>query len=113
MDFLNYQRNAIKTLRKNNNSSELELARLTLGLVGEAGEVAEKVKKYFRDTNMSEEDRLELTKIVGKELGDCLWYIATLAYHLDISLDWIANDNIKKLADRTNRDKIVGNGDDR
>ena len=82
-----------------------------LGLLGEAGEVANKVKKVFRDENgdMSDEKRRELSK----ELGDVLWYLAALATDLDLRLDAIAEENIEKLMDRKERGVIGGSGDSR
>ncbi|MDD2547964.1 MAG: nucleoside triphosphate pyrophosphohydrolase family protein [Candidatus Pacebacteria bacterium] len=83
----------------------------TLGLVGEAGEVAEKVKKIIRDENgiVSKEKKEE----IKKELGDVLWYIANLAYELDIKLEEIAQGNIEKLFSRVERNKVHGDGDNR
>jgi len=77
-----------------------------LGLAGEAGEVAEKVKKWIRDGNLDRD-------AIAKELGDVLWYIAAMATDLDLDLDRIADMNIQKLADREMRGKIKGSGDDR
>ena len=81
----------------------------TLGLVNEAGEVAGKIKKVFRDKGgqFSEETR----EALKAELGDVLWYIAQVATELDLSLDKIAEDNIAKLYDRLERGKIKGDGD--
>ena len=83
----------------------------TLGLVNEAGEVAGKIKKVFRDKDglISEETR----EALKAELGDVLWYIAQVATELDISLDEIAEYNIAKLFDRLERGKIQGDGDNR
>jgi NTP pyrophosphatase (non-canonical NTP hydrolase) len=77
-----------------------------LGLSGESGEVAEKVKKWVRDGNL---DGLG----IAKELGDVLWYIAAIAGDLDLDLDEIAEMNIQKLSDRASRGKIQGSGDNR
>jgi NTP pyrophosphatase (non-canonical NTP hydrolase) len=83
----------------------------TLGLVGEAGEVADKLKKTIRDDDhvITEKKRQE----VQKELGDVLWYVAQVASELDLSLDEIAKKNIEKLFSRKDRGKIGGSGDDR
>ncbi|MGB8980939.1 MAG: nucleoside triphosphate pyrophosphohydrolase family protein [Anaerolineales bacterium] len=83
----------------------------TLGLVNEAGEVAGKIKKVFRDKEgaLSEETRQAL----AAELGDVLWYIAQVATELDLSLDEIAEHNLAKLYDRLERGKIKGDGDNR
>ncbi|MBN1305730.1 MAG: nucleoside triphosphate pyrophosphohydrolase family protein [Anaerolineales bacterium] len=83
----------------------------TLGLANEAGEVAGKIKKIFRDKEGKIGD-FERSALKA-ELGDVLWYIAQVATELDLSLDEIAEYNIDKLNDRLKRGKIHGNGDDR
>ena len=82
-----------------------------LGLSGEAGEVADKVKKVIRD----QEGKLSVNdkKAIGQELGDILWYVATSARYLGISLEQIASENIEKLESRLSRGKISGSGDER
>lgn len=82
-----------------------------LGLVNEAGEVAGKIKKIFRDKDglITEADKDALKA----ELGDVLWYIAQVATELGLSLDDIAEYNIAKLLDRLERGKIKGDGDNR
>lgn len=81
----------------------------TLGLVNEAGELAGKVKKIFRDKNgvISEADRDALKY----ELGDVLWYLAQIATELDMTLDQVAQANIEKLTSRLERNQIQGEGD--
>ncbi|MEA2112665.1 MAG: nucleoside triphosphate pyrophosphohydrolase family protein [Patescibacteria group bacterium] len=83
----------------------------TLGLVGEAGEVAEKIKKIIRDNKgiITTEEK----NLLGKELGDVLWYLSQIASEIDLGLDDIAQTNIKKLKSRLERNKIGGSGDDR
>ncbi|MDD4358233.1 MAG: nucleoside triphosphate pyrophosphohydrolase family protein [Candidatus Pacebacteria bacterium] len=83
----------------------------TLGLVGEAGEVAEKIKKVLRDNNgvVSPEKKEE----IKKELGDVLWYIANLSKELGIEFDDVAEGNIEKLFSRMERNQIHGDGDNR
>jgi len=81
----------------------------TLGLVGESGEVAEKVKKMIRDGKTLKECRADLVK----ELGDVLWYAANVAHELNITLEEVASRNIEKLHSRQSRDKLHGDGDDR
>jgi NTP pyrophosphatase (non-canonical NTP hydrolase) len=83
----------------------------TLGLVNEAGEVAGKVKKIFRDKGgtISEEDRQALTL----ELGDVLWYLAQICTELGITLDDVAEANVEKLRSRLERGAIHGEGDHR
>lgn len=83
----------------------------TLGLTGEAGEVAEKIKKVMRDEGgiFTEAHRTELSK----ELGDVLWYIAQIASELELNMEEIARANLDKLMSRLERDKLAGNGDNR
>lgn len=83
----------------------------TLGLVNEAGEVAGKIKKVFRDKDG--EINAETREALKAELGDVLWYISQVATELDLSLDEIAEANIAKLLDRLERGKIKGDGDNR
>ncbi len=82
-----------------------------LGLCGEAGEVAEKIKKIFRDRSGIVDDEVRAT--IAKELGDCLWYIAQIATELGLSLEEIARQNIEKLIDRKARGRLHGDGDER
>lgn len=79
----------------------------TLGLVGEAGEIAEKVKKTIRDKVAL--NRLDMIK----ELGDVLFYVAALANHLDSNLAEVLETNMDKLNDRESRGVLGGNGDNR
>lgn len=83
----------------------------TLGLVNEAGEVAGKIKKIFRDKNgvIGEAER----EALKAELGDVLWYLAQTCTELEISLDEVAESNLTKLLDRQARGKIHGDGDNR
>ena len=82
-----------------------------LGLVGEAGETADKFKKILRDKGgqISMEDRKE----IAKELGDVLWYISRLAMYLDLPLSEVAKTNLDKLEGRRKRKKLGGEGDNR
>lgn len=109
MDLNNYQKAALRTASPKDKKDEV--FHLVLGLCGESGEVAEKIKKIVRDhgSDFSKLDTDELTK----ELGDVLWYIAVLADHFNISLDDVATKNVAKLADRQKRDLIKGSGDNR
>lgn len=86
-----------------------------LGLAGEAGEVAEKVKKLWRNRNITSGKELEtiLANELIKELGDTLWYIAALANELNVPLADIARSNITKLQDRLERGVIKSAGDNR
>lgn len=82
-----------------------------LGLANEAGEVAGKVKKIFRDKGgvIGEAER----EALKAELGDVLWYIAQVCTELEIPLDDVAEANLAKLLDRQARGKIRGDGDNR
>ncbi len=83
----------------------------TLGLMGEAGEVAEKVKKVWRDKNkqISETDKTE----IKKEMGDVLWYLSQLASELGLDFDDVAQTNLDKTRSRLERNLINGSGDNR
>lgn len=83
----------------------------TLGLAGEAGEIANKLKKVIRDQNghLTDDCRVAL----ADELGDVLWYVASLAHELGLPLDDIAHRNLAKLTDRHRRGTITGSGDHR
>jgi NTP pyrophosphatase (non-canonical NTP hydrolase) len=78
-----------------------------LGLSGEAGEVAEKVKKSIRG-----DKPLDIEE-VAKELGDVLWYVANLASDIGVSLNTLAEKNLEKLYSRKERQVIKGSGDNR
>jgi NTP pyrophosphatase (non-canonical NTP hydrolase) len=82
-----------------------------LGLCGEAGETAEKVKKAIRDDGgtLTEERRAA----IAAELGDVLWYAAQLATEADLDLEEIAAANLEKLASRQRRAVLHGSGDER
>lgn len=83
----------------------------TIGLAGEAGEVADKVKKVLRDNDekFTEEKKQE----IAMEIGDVLWFVATLARDLNYTLEEIAQMNYDKLHSRQLRGKIHGSGDNR
>lgn len=91
-----------------------------LGLAGESGEVAEKVKKLIRDDEMPLDENFNATNIdadkrieIAKELGDVLFYVAMLADDIDYQLSEIAQMNIDKLTDRKERGHLRGSGDNR
>lgn len=96
MNFEEYQSAACKTAHYPRRLSNLEYP--TLGLAGEAGEVANVVKKIQRDHGgvMNDEIRTKLKD----ELGDVLWYISACADELDLTLTEIAKYNVEKLNKR-------------
>ncbi|GIW68538.1 MAG: hypothetical protein KatS3mg100_032 [Candidatus Parcubacteria bacterium] len=110
MDFSEYQERALKTFLQTK-EWEFAVPYLTLGLNGEAGEVAEKVKKVYRDGGgvITPEAREALVK----EMGDVLWYLAVLAHTLEVPLEEVARQNIEKLASRKERGALHGEGDNR
>ena len=83
-----------------------------LGLAGEAGEVANKVKKFIRDG--ADKEAFEVKKLeIAAEIGDVLWYCANLANDLGINLSDIASENYSKLSGRSKRGTLGGDGDNR
>ena len=109
MDFKTYQNKARETAQYPNLGSNYIYP--TLGLVGEAGEVAEKVKKIIRDNKGIFDDKSKLA--IRKELGDVLWYISNLCTELNFNLEDVAIQNLEKLKSRASKGKISGSGDDR
>lgn len=117
MEFNEYQIEAIKTLKvmkdfDHNDPIHFQnlLARITLGVAGEAGEISEKIKKLMRnDMELNE----EVVEALEKEVGDVLWYLATLTHLIGSNLNLIARKNIEKLQDRAKRNKLSGSGDNR
>jgi len=109
MDFATYQRRSKETARYPDVGANPIYP--TLGLCGEAGEVADKVKKVLRDQGGAfDANALDGLRL---ELGDVLWYVSQLATELNLSLDDIAEANLAKLASRVARDVIAGSGDRR
>lgn len=90
---------------------EMKIVYPTLGLAGESGEVAEKVKKTYRDNNGIWDKERKLS--AASEVGDCLWYIAVISNDLGFTLQEIAEMNYEKLQSRKKRNKIHGDGDNR
>ena len=85
-----------------------------LGLTGEAGEVADKIKKILRSgrvlpTGITRQEKVD----IAKELGDVLWYLAVLSDELGYDLSEIMEMNIEKLESRAQRGVLEGNGDNR
>ena len=83
----------------------------TLGIGGEFGEVAEKIKKLYRDSD-GQYDKAWVIEL-EKEIGDVLWYLSRLAAKFDTTLENCAKSNIKKLKSRKKRNKLSGSGDNR
>ena len=108
MDFQDYQQKARETAVY---PREYAMLYPALGLCGEAGEVAEKIKKVIRDKGgeFDEHDRMN----IRKELGDVLWYIAQLCSDLDLRMESVAIANVEKLRVRKEKGTLQGSGDDR
>ena len=85
---------------------------LTLGLTGEAGEIANKVKKFIR-YGAAQDEYLAKRIEIGYEIGDVLWYCAVLAKEMEMDLGHIMENNLQKLAERKKRGTISGSGDNR
>lgn len=103
-----YQQHALETAIY---PEESRIVYPTLGLTGEAGEVADKVKKVIRDGHR--EFTPEKKAEIMKEIGDVLWYCATLSHDLGYDLDEVAQTNVDKLRSRMERNRISGSGDNR
>lgn len=82
-----------------------------LGMAEEAGEVAGKIKKVYRDSGGVYTP--ELKEAIILEMGDCLWYMTRLAVFLGFSLGMVAIKNAMKLYGRKQRGTTRGSGDDR
>ena len=109
MDFNKYQKLARKTAIYPNMGNNLSYP--TLGLCGETGEVAEKVKKFFRDSESKM--TLDLRDNLVKEMGDVLWYLSAMASELKVDFSEVAKANVEKLAKRERENKLHGSGDNR
>ncbi len=110
MKFDEYQKQAMTTVLTTDDKFK-DLLHWVLGINGESGEIAEKVKKIIRDKSgqVSAEDKTEL----AKEIGDVLWYLAVFADQLGMKLDDIAKQNLDKLQSRKQRGVLGGSGDNR
>lgn len=86
-----------------------------LGLVGESGEVADKIKKLWRNQDIIDGKDLSTLQQIDLiyELGDALWYITAIAKNIGSDLQSVAKNNIDKLQDRKKRDVIKSEGDNR
>lgn len=108
MEMNEYQQQALKTAIYSEDGRAVYAA---LGLTGEAGEVADKIKKVLRDHG-GVFDMACKWEIV-KELGDVLWYLSLMAHDLGFTLDDVAQMNLDKINSRQLRGRIHGTGDDR
>ena len=109
VDFRGYQAAAARTA--GTVTTDHPVIYPTLGLVNEAGEVAGKIKKIFRDRAgvIGDADR----EALALELGDVLWYLAEICSRLGIRLEDVAEANLAKIADRVERGVLHGDGDRR
>lgn len=110
LTFTNYQHAAHRTAFYGDHISP-KFCYAAFGVAGEAGEIIEKVKKIWRD-HQGTIDPTDL-QALGKEIGDCLWYLAELSTVLGLSLDDLATSNLEKLQDRQRRQQLSGSGDNR
>jgi NTP pyrophosphatase (non-canonical NTP hydrolase) len=110
MNLDEYQKQALTTVLATEDKFK-DLLHWVLGINGESGEIAEKVKKIIRDKNgqVSEADKQEL----AKEIGDVLWYLAVFADQLGFSFNDVAQQNLDKLQSRKKRGVLKGSGDNR
>lgn len=106
MNFNEYQRLTSKTAVF---PKKIAKAYLALGVAGESGEVADKVKKFLRGDTKKPLNKEEMKK----EMGDVLWYLAQLSKELGIPFNDVARANITKLMDRKRRKVLKGSGDNR
>jgi NTP pyrophosphatase (non-canonical NTP hydrolase) len=114
MNFDDYQYKAAETAIYKDKDKLLYTA---LGLAGESGEIANKVKKIIRDRefegnavdSLNHEEKYALIK----ELGDVLWYVSAIAHDLGFSLSNVADINVGKLQSRKERGVLQGSGDTR
>lgn len=106
MTLNDYQKSAQETAIYPNDNN---ISYLALAICGEAGELADKVKKVIRDKH-GQFYQPDIAAI-ALELGDIMWYAANLAHTLGFSLEDIARMNLDKIKDRVARGTLQGNGD--
>lgn len=87
------------------------LAYLVMALNGEAGEVAEKVKRVYRGDEDAQ--KFEYRDAIAAELGDVLWNVANIADVLGVSLGLVARKNLEKMERRKQQGVLKGSGDNR
>lgn len=111
-----YQDLARRTAIYPNQGAVPGLIYCALGASGEAGEIANKVKKIMRDEGVAHligQVAPERIAAIKKEIGGTLWYLANLCAEMGISLNDVARENLEILADRAARGALQGEGDDR
>ena len=108
VDFNSYQRSAVTTAIY---PDQHKITYPALGMAGEAGEVANKVKKLIRDGPDKRPDTWR--EDIASEIGDVLWYCAALADDLTLTLGMIAAQNLAKLQKRKDKGTLGGSGDTR
>jgi NTP pyrophosphatase (non-canonical NTP hydrolase) len=109
MTFDEYQQNSKQTAVYSPGINALYY--LGLGVTGEAGEIAEKLKKLLRNHDGVLTD--EMKEDLKKEIGDVLWYLSQLSGELGYSFSDVAQSNIDKLQDRKHRGVLKSQGDNR
>lgn len=110
LSFEEYQKLAWSVALYKNRGKNLSY--VTIGMAGECGEFADKVKKHLRDDEegeLSAERRLALIA----ELGDLLWYVAAACSELNVPMEEVARMNIDKLFRRKEKGTLQGSGDHR
>lgn len=115
MEFNEYQKRAASTALYPDKGGLGGLQYVALGLCGEAGEFANKVKKIIRgDFPLNGPcDCDERTKALVAELGDQLWYLSEAAGNIGVDLETVARMNLEKLANRKAAGTVRGDGDNR
>lgn len=109
MTLNDFQDAASKTCKPNCDNAEY----LILGLCSEAGEVADKRKKFLRDSDKTSEDAAKHRREIIMEVFDCLWYASQVARFYGYTLDDVASMGLEKLTSRKQRGVIEGSGDNR
>ena len=100
MELNEYQRQAQATAVYSKDRTEA-LTYTVLALCGEAGELANKLKKHLRARTEPN------TEVLADELGDVLWYVSAVAQELGYDLDTVAYENLKKLAERKAKNEVA------
>lgn len=108
IDLLEYQ-DWVETTWIRDENPLIDEFRIAMGIFGEAGEIADKIKKFYRDKTSGQKLRGDLMK----EVGDLMYYVAKVCNFYDLDLDGILMMNVEKLEDRQERGVLTGSGDDR